>query len=159
MKKYLRRIVQYLLLIFSMFAVERGVFLLVYRSHLPGVGWHDIFSTYLHGLHLDLSAASYMFITPFILITLQLMIRQKWLDRSLHIYTLILLIIIVFSAIGNLFLYDEWSTKINYKIWYYLRKPAEVFRTATWFQLVGGFLSGTALVGGLFWLYIKVLFY
>ena len=58
MKNYLRRIVQYLLLIFSMFAVERGVFLLVYHSHLPGMGWRDIVSTYTHALHLDLSAAS-----------------------------------------------------------------------------------------------------
>ena len=157
MKNYLLRIVQYLLLIFSLFAAERMVFLLVYRSHLPGMGWHDILATYTHALHLDLSAASYMFIIPFILLTLQLIIQNKWIDRVLHIYTLVLLFIIVFSAIGNLFLYDEWSTKINYKIWYYLRKPAEVVRTATWGQLIGGGLAAIALVGGLFWLYLKVL--
>ena len=77
MKNYLLRIVQYLLLIFSLFAAERMVFLLVYRSHLPGMGWHDILATYTHALHLDLSAASYMFIIPFILLTLQLIIQNK----------------------------------------------------------------------------------
>lgn len=156
-KNYLLRIGKYLLLIFSLFAVERLVFLLTYHSHCPEMGLLDIFRTYYHALHLDISTAAYMFAIPFILFTLQLIIQPKWFDRILHIYTGILLFIIVFSAIGNLFLYDEWSTKINYKIWYYLSKPSEVIRTATWAQLIGGSLSGIALVAGLFWLYIKVL--
>jgi phosphoglycerol transferase MdoB-like AlkP superfamily enzyme len=155
MKAYFARLGKYLLLLFTLFTLERTAFLATYHVQVGQSPWGEILSTYLHALHLDLSALAYCFLIPFILITLELCFSSKWIERILHGYTILLLIFIVLSALGNLFLYDEWSTKLNYRIWYYLKKPSEVIRTATGFQLVGGGIIAILLFFGTIWLYFK----
>lgn len=155
MKNYLLRIGKYLLLIFSLFVIERTVFLCVYHPMLADISRNEIFSTFYHGIHLDISTAGYLFFIPFIILTLQLIFNKKWLEKLLTGYSVAIIIFIVLSAIGNIFLYEEWSTKLNYKIWYYLRKPDEVFRTATWFQLIFGLFATFLISGGLIWTYLK----
>ena len=155
MKNFLICICKYLLFLFLLFAAERLVFLVSVHSAISSLPISEIAATFWHALHLDLSTACYLLVIPFILMTLQLAFQAKWFSRTLDIYTLIILIIIIFSAIGNIFLYEEWSTKINYKIWYYLQKPNEVLRTATWGQLIGGILIAIASITVLFWGYCK----
>lgn len=155
MKNYLLRIGKYLLLLFSLFVLERTAFLLSYHKAAAASPWNEILSTYYHGIHLDISTAAYFFIIPFIILTLQLIFNKKWLEKILSGYTIAAIVFIVLSAIGDIFLYEEWSTKLNYKVWYYLRKPAECFRTATWFQLIIGTFATLLLSSGLIWIYLK----
>ena len=152
---YAARLGKYLLFILLLFFLERTAFLVTYHSMAARSSWVEIFSVYYHALHLDFSTAGYLFVIPFILTTLQLAFAGKWWERVLKGYTILVIVIVVLSAFGNIFLYEEWSTKINYKIWYYLQKPDEVLRTATWFQLVFGLLGSALVSWGLFWLYLK----
>ncbi len=153
--RYLTRLTKYALLLFALFFIERTAFLAVYHAQAAADGWGEILATYGHALHLDISAAAYFFIIPFIIITLQFILPNKWLDRILHGYTILAIIFIVLTALGNIFLYEEWCTKLNYRIWYYLKKPVEILRTATAFQLIGGGLMAIALCAGIIYLYFK----
>lgn len=155
MKNFLLRTGKYLLFLMCLFALERAAFLLCYHQLLEQAALSEVFATFWHALHLDLSTACYLLAIPFILLTIQLPFKAKWADRVLDIYTIIILLVIALSAIGNICLYEEWSTKINYKIWYYLQKPDEVIRTATLGQMLGGGLAALAVVSFLFWCYKK----
>lgn len=150
---YARRVGQYLLFLILAFAIERTAFLV---ANLPSVAkspFTEILSTYFHAFHLDLSAACYILVLPILLLSLQLFFKGKWLDRILDGYTLLIIIFLVFTALGNIILYKEWDTKLNYKIWAYLKNPVEMLRTATWIQLTVGVLAGTGLTILYFWCY------
>ena len=113
----------------------------------------EILNTYIHAFHLDLSTACYLLTLPLILFALQLFCKHKWPDYLLSGYTLLVVFVLVFSALGNIILYQEWHTKLNYKIWAYLKNPMEVVRTATWIQLTVGMLAGAGLTCLYFWAY------
>ncbi len=149
------RLIKYFGFILLLFAIERCSFLLVNSYLLRESSFVEILSSFYHAFHLDVSTACYIFFLPFILIALQLAFHTKWFDRILHFYTAIVVLFIVISALGNMFLYSEWSTKLNYKIWYYLQKPDEVLRTATWFQIIAGIGGSLLITTGIFIGYLK----
>src|SRR5574344_742582 len=149
------RLIKYFGFIMLLFAIERCSFLLVNSYLLRESSFVEILSSFYHAFHLDVSTACYIFFLPFILIALQLAFHTKWFDRILHFYTAIVVLFIVISALGNMFLYSEWSTKLNYKIWYYLQKPDEVLRTATWFQIIAGIGGSLLITTGIFIGYLK----
>ena len=151
--RYAARIGQYLLFLFLAFAIERTVFLIANHSAASQSDFSEILSTYVHAFHLDLSAACYLLALPLIFLALQLFCKRKWPEYLLDGYTLLVVIILVFSALGNIILYQEWDTKLNYKIWAYLKNPMEVVRTATWLQLTVGLLAGIGLTILYFWVY------
>lgn len=152
---FLWRIIKYYLLVLLLFALEKLFFLSFHRSFFTQNSFTEILSTFYHAFHLDFSTSCYLCAIPFVLLTLQLACASKWLNRILNAYTLIVLAIIIISAIANIFLYDEWGMKLNYRIWYYLQKPDEVLRTATWQQLLLGLAGGLIAVGVCFWAYLK----
>lgn len=155
MKNYLIRLLKYLLFIFLLFELGRIAFLVTYHSLAFQSSFGEVLSTFYHAFHLDVSAASYLFVIPFLLLTLQLAFQAKWLNRVQDIYTLIVVLALTLSSIGDICLYGEWGFKLNYKIWYYLQKPDEVLRTATWGQLIVGGLATLLLTAALFWSYKK----
>ncbi len=153
MKSYAIRLAKYLLFLLAAFAIERAAFLLAHFSEAAQSPIFEVVGTFVHALHLDLSTACYFFAIPFVILTLQLVVPAKWPDRILSGYTLVVILIIVLSGVGNLILYPEWSTKLNYKIWAYLGNPAEVFRTASLLQSVGGGMVVILVSGGYFYAY------
>lgn len=155
MKQYVARLAKYLLFLFVAFAIERAVFLFANISEVARSSFWEVLSTFGHALHLDLSSACYLFAIPFLLLTLQLIVPSKWLDRILHGYTILVIIILVLTGIGDIILYPEWSTKLNYKIWAYLRNPIECARTGSWQQLLLGTLSSLALCALYTWAYLR----
>ncbi len=152
---FLCRMMKYYFLILLLFALEKLFFLFFYRSFLTQNNFTEVLSTFYHAFHLDFSAACYICAIPFMLLTLQLAFSSQWMNKVLNVYTLLALCVIVITAFGNIFLYDEWGMKLNYRIWYYLQKPDEVIRTATWQQLLLGLGGGALVIGGCFWGYLK----
>ena len=148
---YCIRLALYFGFVLLLFTAERITFLIVNYSFLTETTFSEIVAVFYHAFHLDISTACYICSIPFIIITLQLIINRKWLDIVLHSYTVIIILCIVFSALGNIFLYSEWSCKLNYKVWYYFRAPDEALKTATWFQLIMG-IGGGILISLLFFL-------
>ena len=142
-----------MLFLFLAFLTERTAFLLANVSAAFKSPFSEVLATYLHAFRLDLSAACYLLVIPLLLLSLQLFFKKRWPDFLLSGYTLLVVIILVFTALGNIILYREWDTKLNYKIWAYLSNPMEVVRTATWIQLTVGLLAGAGLTILYFWLY------
>ena len=153
--RYAARIGQYLLFLFLAFTIERTAFLVANHFAAAQSSFTEILSTYAHAFHLDLSAACYVLAIPLILLSLQLVFKNKWPDHMLSGYTLLVVIVLVFTALGNIILYQEWDTKLNYKIWAYLKNPMEMVRSATWIQLTVGLLAGTGLTILYFWAYMR----
>lgn len=150
---YATRIGKYYLFLIAAFALERAAFLVTNATRTFDGTFADIIATFYHAFHLDLSTACYMAALPLILLTLQLVWKGKWFQKILDGYTLVLIIFLVFTALGNIFLYKEWDTKLNYKIWAYLSNPVEVLRTATWIQLTAGTVGGIGLCILYYYLY------
>lgn len=149
------RIVKYYAMLLLLFALERTAFLFTHSSAIADASLSEVLSTYYHALHLDISTASYFCQIPWILLTLQMVFRSQMLEKILNVYTAIVIASIVLTAFANLFLYDEWGTKLNYRIWYYLQTPEEVLRTATLWQLLLGVGLGGILITLVQWLYLR----
>lgn len=117
------------------FLFQRFLFVIYYFSDLREAGFSSVFYIPFYGLRLDLSAASYMLATPFLLgLPVFFFTSEKWLKW----YNIFLLVIVCFIFLvstlihaGELMVYQEWKTKLSSRIFLHFETPDEVGRTAS----------------------------
>ena len=156
MKSYLLTLGKLLLFWLCFFFVGRLIFLLVYHGMAAGVSFGEVAACFLHALRLDVSTACYLLVLPVILLSLSLCFRSRWLRIVLDGFMLLALLVCSLVQMGEIAVYGEWLSKLNYKILLYLRRPMEIIRTATGGQLFFSLLAIVVLVGGFFLLYRKL---
>ena len=127
-KSYLRQFLFWMLF----FALMRLVFLLYYLPlvRVSGAGFWETAAGFLHALKLDTATAAYLMMIPMILLTIRSVWPKKILDRLNKIYTAIMIFLYTLITMGEIGLYEEWKTKLNFKALMYLRHPAEVVNSA-----------------------------
>jgi phosphoglycerol transferase MdoB-like AlkP superfamily enzyme len=131
------------------FFVTRAIFLSWNREELAGAGFGEIISVFSHGIYIDTAMACYLLLPTFLFLLLAAVLNKSWVVKIHRGLIVLLLICIGLITIGELPVYDEWHTKLNYKALWFFGNPTEVFRTASWSQLVFGLL-GTALFSWIF---------
>lgn len=132
------------------FVITRAVFLCWNREEIAGAGFGEIISVFSHGIYIDTAMCCYFLFPVFFFTLLAAVLKKEWPMKINRGFTLLLLICIGLITIGELPIYDEWHTKLNYKALWFFGNPSEVFRTASWSQLIFGLL-GTALFSWLFY--------
>ena len=110
----------------SVFFVQRQVFLLFHFSEVIVLPWREVLSSNWYALSLDTSAAAYLMIIPFFIITLTLAIRKQVNSMKIvHAINIILLSISILIGFTDIGLSLQWGTKMNSMALSYVDTSAE----------------------------------
>ena len=120
-----------------------------------------MFLSFWHAIPLDISTAGYILVFPFLILILQSFIRSRWLNYINLTYTFLLLLLYVLITVGELGIYEEWKTKLQFKALNYLSHPDEVYNTAdtgTFFILLFIFIAEITLFYYVYkkWFYTRI---
>lgn len=120
------------------FAFGRLVFLLYYSNEIITNSDHflEVLASFYYGFKLDLATTSYFMGIPMILHLVMMFYSPAWMNRILQAYHSILMILYSFLIVGELGIYAEWRSKINYKAILYLQNPSEVMNSAQNQQII-----------------------
>jgi len=157
MKQIIVSLLKQLLFWMLFFALARLIFLVFYLGNLKadGAGFFETLTGFYHALKLDFATACYLMVVPFFLLFIQSLWKKSIINTFNKIYTLLMILMYALITGGELGLYGEWKTKLNYKALRYLEHPSEVFNSASTFE----FFALVFIVGGFtvfsFWMYRK----
>lgn len=142
------------------FAFSRLVFLVYYVRLLKieGVGFSETIAGFYYALHLDAATTAYFMLIPVVLLLFQSLWNLKIINLVNKIYTSVFIFVYTLITCGEIGLYQEWKTKLNFKALLYLRNPDEVLNstdTSTSILLV---ILGIAIFSLSFLAYLKVFY-
>lgn len=134
------------------FVFNQLLFLLYNVPTIRKAGIEEILVSFYHSVPLNISAASYFLVIPVIVSFSQPFIRFPFVVYFNRIFVAFLLLIVSAICTAELALYEEWGTKLNIKALMYLKRPQEVWQTASvgftilFFVLVLGQIIGFSYV-------------
>jgi len=139
----------YFLLWIVYFVVARLFFLLFYFEKTEELGLSTTLKTFIYGLRLDISFASYLCFIPFVLIIFSVFTRSKKIESILKWYSIILIIVLSLLLMIDASLYQSWGTRLDAAFLKYLNTPKLMIASVTNFQLISGVI---------FWILISFFF-
>lgn len=139
------------------FAFGRLVFLLYYSREVTENSDNllEVLDGFIHGFKLDLATSCYFMFFPMLIHLVAFFYSPRWLSKLNLIYHWILIVIHSLLIIGELGIYAEWRSKLNFKAILYLQNPSEVIGSAQNSQIF--ILSAiTLIMSGLgIWIYSR----
>ena len=131
MKHFLRSLISQFVFWLLLFTVERTLFLLWYWQSISreAISFTEVLFVYPFAFKVDISTAAYILVVPFLIGSLQLFLKSKWLDTLNIYYTSLVIIVYTLISVGEIGLFEEWNTKLSYKALLYLKRPAEVMNS------------------------------
>lgn len=126
MLKSLIFFIRYLFFWILFFAINRIIFQIWNFRKFDDTTFSEILKTYLFGLHMDISMASYFCIIPFIIFLVAWLAKIRINKKLILYYTCTLNFITVLITCIDFNIYTEWGTKINGRaIDFLLSSPSE----------------------------------
>lgn len=143
------------------FFINRIFFVFCYANDLSKVKASEYFSVLFYSFKLDISFISYLSSIIFIIISINSFVIKRNINLliSRFIYIINIFFILLTSLIvgGEIAIYSEWQSKLNFKAVSHLFNPNEVFDTAT---IKHFFIMGISILIGLFFVkFYKYLFF
>ena len=102
------------------FTVGRVLFLLAYHDMLAGLPFKEIVGCFPHAFRLDMATFCYLMALPLFLLLMQIVCGSRFWNRLLKSWILFELLVCSFILFGEIAVYGEWLSKLNYKILLYL---------------------------------------
>src|SRR5688572_1415580 len=130
MKDLLRFLYRYIIFWLFVFLVNRIVFLISASAFFDGEIFFHVLKSLWSGWLLDIATTGYLLPVPGLLITLYILVQKKWLLTLCNFVTGFFIVIYCLLCFGELFLYQEWTTKLTMQALLHFQHPAEVFRTS-----------------------------
>src|SRR5258705_3087294 len=121
--RYLLKLFAFLLL---MFFFQRLIFLLFRFGELKNIPANEIAQLVFPALQMDISAACYVLIIPFLFLCIHLFIQGNTIPKILKYYVWLIIIVTGIINFCDIGLYEAWTTRINQKALSYLAYPGEV---------------------------------
>lgn len=126
-----RLLIWYLGYWLAFFTALRLGFLAYHRERAAGLPAGTLAGVLRHGLALDLSAAAYLSLIPFLLIALSTIGPiQRRTGRLLLGYTLLTTAVLALMAAVDLEIFQQWGRRIDAAVLEYLPHPREVWASA-----------------------------
>lgn len=98
----------------AVFFLNRLIFLAFHQNQLSGISLTEPVKSFFYGLSLDISAACYLMIFPFLLFVLTQGFRERKLAEKIIFYYHISFIALIAILNGiDLNIYREWGSKLN----------------------------------------------
>ena len=114
------------------FFINRVIFLIFYFKSFKNIKLLEILQIVPNSLSLDLSFISYVASITFLLILLGFFIvifkNEPFINKTVNFFLVGMILFTNFvSWVGEICLYKEWETKLNYTALSHLKQPSEVF--------------------------------
>ncbi len=105
----------------------RSIFVLYYFNKLQVVAnpFADIILAYTHALGLDIATASIFVVIPWLLLTINSLLKSKIIKVIMFFYTYVMIFLSSAIYIIELGIYNEWEEKPTFKIFNYMKHPDE----------------------------------
>lgn len=103
----------------------RLLFLLFYAHLADELTFSTAVLTFIHGLKLDLSLAGYILTIPTLAIAVLSPFKGDLTRKVIHVYSGIILAILILAYITNLVTYQYWNFPIDKSIFDYIDSPGE----------------------------------
>ena len=114
------------------FIVARLIFVLYHFDKSQVVGFHNIVATFTHGIQLDLSAAGYFSVVPFLLFSILFLLKQQENSGGvIKIYTIFFILISTWLLCCDLELFKAWGYRLDDTFLKYLASPTEAAATVS----------------------------
>jgi hypothetical protein len=127
----LRFLATYLLFWLTFFVLLRAVFLVSSSDQALALPTGTLLGTFAHGFRLDLSAAAYLCLLPYLLIAVSSLSRTgAWVSRLVLPYTVIAATALSLLAAADLGVFRGWGQRIDASVLPYLSHPREVWASA-----------------------------
>ncbi len=145
-------------LLFFMF--ERLLFIAVDFVMIKNssAGFYEVIKALWYAIPLDISMASYFAVISWLILSVQNFFRAEFLNRVHQVYQVILIVIAVLIAVGNIGIYPEWKMKLNFKALEYLMRPAEVLESNQTYKSILEVLLMSAFIAFAIWIFNRFFF-
>jgi len=132
MKQILGSFFRQLLFWIVFFNLTRIVFVfyhlhLILIEHIP---FQEILVLPFHAFKLDLATACYFMVIPFLILLVQSVYSPRWINSINKIYSGVMVVFYSLTSVGEMGIYSEWKTKLNYKVIKYLNHPGEIYNSS-----------------------------
>jgi len=150
-------ILRYFLFWMLLFAAYRLLFIILNYDKFSNESFFFIISSFYWSLWLDASAACYILALPVVFLSLGYLFQNSKFLKAINVFSIIMIYVYGFIAIGEDGIYREWGTKLNFQALSHFVHFNEVIRTIST-PLIIAFFGGCLLFGSLFtWLYWKII--
>ena len=112
------------------FILCRALFLLFHIDMTAQLPLKLIYGTFLYGLRMDISFASYMSVLPFILTALTVIFSVRFIKPVVKYYTFGLLFFITFLVVTDCELFGIWGFRLDSTVLMYINTPKEMLVSA-----------------------------
>ncbi|MBN1200140.1 MAG: hypothetical protein JXA23_12365, partial [Bacteroidales bacterium] len=131
MKQIIGSFFRQLLFWILFFNLTRFSFILYYLHllQIEQIPFQEVILLPYHAFKLDLATACYFMAFPFLILVVQSVYSPRWINTINKVYAGILIVLYSITAVGEMGLYSEWKTKINYKVIKYLSHPGEIYNS------------------------------
>ena len=132
MKQILASFFRQILFWILFFNFARLVFILYHIQllRIENIPFSEVLILPYHAFKLDLATACYFMFLPFLLLVVQSVYSTRWLNVVNKAYTGLMLFFYSLTTVGELGIYSEWKTKLNYKVIKYLSHPGEIYNSS-----------------------------
>lgn len=143
-----------------LFSIQRLLFFIFHFKQIQEATVAEQLWLFVKGVRLDLSMTGYFLLIPILLSVIQILLPKKsvFLEKTISIYTYILVIIVLFLGIMDLSVYKEWGAKLNSRaVEFLILSPGEALASSTSSPIL---LSGIIFAVQIFlfiYLYVKYL--
>lgn len=150
MKQILGSFVRQLLFWILFFNLARLVFVLYYLPliKIEKIPFREVLLLPLEAFKLDLATGCYFMVLPFFILLVQSIHSPTWMNLVNKVYSAVMILFYSLTSAGEMGIYSEWKTKLNYKVVKYLSNPGEIYHsaeTSDFFILLVIFLGISAL--------------
>lgn len=158
--KFTNSLIKQFLFWMLMFALSRAVFFVYYSGVLKieNIELSEVFASFWYAIPLDVATACYILILPVLILCIQTYYSPKWLNSTNLVYTFLVVLAYILITTGEIGIYEEWKTKLQFKALNYISNPDEIYNstpTSTFFILI--FILILQVIFS-YWLYWKFVF-
>jgi phosphoglycerol transferase MdoB-like AlkP superfamily enzyme len=115
-----------------------------------------IAQSFLYGMRMDLSAAAYLTVIPWLLATMSIGGLTQSARRAISIYSVAIIALVTVITLTDLGTYGPWRRRLDASIWTYLATPQEAYASASSLSVLPLVLMLIVLVPLTVWLHRRV---
>jgi len=118
-----------------LFFINRVIFFIFYFKSFKNIKLLEVLQIITNSIPLDLSFISYVASIIFLLILLGFVLSsfkiEPFINKIVNFFLVSMILFTNLVSAGEICLYKEWETKLNYTALSHLKQPSEVFLTAS----------------------------
>ncbi len=156
MRQQLLRFLKYFLFWMIFFWVAKVFFLIWNFKITSQLSPVEIIGIFWHGLIMDVSTACYLLLLPGLLFVFRIILPPRFINRFIHLYTLIFLIVASALIVLDLGLYPHWGTRVNVTVFNYFNDLVGIEASVSMGDVLLGLVISGSLIFGFLLLYKKM---